>query len=608
MTIYKTIIIKDWSICMRKTRIILISLILLTTLSSCDTVNTGITTPSPSLTEAAIVTAVIPSPTDVPSETPIQIDTATTTTLPTKSSVMPTPTATAPIAPTPTENPGPRDIELDFLNDEFDRIEVLRDSNYVDITEYWASFQPFISSSWLIGYKPAGECLPTEPHDESDYCFKFYKDNEVYYAAASDLSHNSFGGSDRFYVLYNDVVYEYQVSNIALFHRAFAPAQEAEALLSDNAILLEPSIYNIMSDSVLLIRKMTYTDDIHYWGQEKYAVISAIANHYTKTLEQKPDDLKKYGIIRSYTYVYSSDIKIDVTLYGLSLWQKGLYAHVKMDNEEVWVTMDTCIKDIQAVLNDGSYYRIPCLVLNAPTLQLDGYDKVVLIHNNEKYDITEMWPSYLSPVGLCDWAEYMKADVLETDCRIVLEKEGEQLVIDVARTYEYAIAEGKGIYKIPYIESIIDAVIGSDLYKATDAFTDKNCLYKMLRASCIVQTDISDGNEKTYSIYKNTFEPALSLLTRYTKTLANKPYMDMYAWKQVDFFYKSEVISMTVWRITGDDDKGYVNISHDGTETWIEIHDAYIMFSFVGCDAWGNPWLLPDSASEYTMVPYNANR
>lgn len=589
---------------MKKVIGILLMLISLLALSSCGAVPTDTNTPNtsiqptPSLIESAVETAVIPSPTD----------TASATALPTETAIITTTTATPSITPIPTVNPGPMKIELDFMNDKFDRIEVFSDGNFIDITEYWSSFQQFISASWLIGYKPAGNSLPTEPHDESDYCFRFIKDNEVYYATTSNLSHNSFGGFDMFYILYNDVMYEYCLSNITLFHRAFAPAQEAEGLLSNNAILLEPSVYDIMSDSVLLIRKMTNTDDIHYWGQEKYAIISAIANHYTESLEQKPDDLKMYGIIHSYSYIYSADVKVDVTIYGLSLWRKGLYAHVKMNDDEVWITMNTCIKDIQGVLNDVSNYRIPYLSQNMPLLQLNIYDKVELIRKNEKYDITKMWPAYLSPVGLYNWAEYMKADALETDCRIVFKKEGEQLAIDVARTYEYVIVEGKGIYKVPYIESVIDAVISSDLYKASDTFTNKYYLYRMLRASCIVQTDISDGNEKTYSIFKNTFEPALSLLNRYKKTLTKKPDIDMYAWKQVDFFYKSEVISMTVWRITGDDDKGYVNISYNGTETWIEIHDAYIMFSFIGCEAWGNPWLLPNSSSAYTMLPYNASK
>ena len=278
---------------MKKVIGILIMLISLLALSSCGTVPTDTNTPNtsiqptPSLIESAAETAVIPSPTD----------TASVTALSTETAIISTTTATPSITPTPTVNPIPMKIELDFMNDKFDRVEVFSDGNFIDITEYWSSFQKFISASWLIGYKPATNSLPTEPHDESDYCFRFIKDNEVFYATTSNLSHNSFGGFDVFYVLHNDVLYEYCLSNIALFHRAFAPAQEAEGLLSNNAILLEPSVYDIMSDSVLLIRKMTNTDDIYYWGQEKYTIISAIANHYTESLEQKPDDLKMYGII-----------------------------------------------------------------------------------------------------------------------------------------------------------------------------------------------------------------------------------------------------------------------------------------------------------------------
>ncbi|MDD3094541.1 MAG: hypothetical protein PHV04_10530, partial [Clostridia bacterium] len=110
---------------MKKTRIILITLILLMTLSSCETVNIAITTPSPSMTEAATDAAVVPSPTDVPSETPIQTETVVT----------PVPTGTPIITPIPTENPGPRDIELDFLNDKFDKVEALVDGIYVDISD-----------------------------------------------------------------------------------------------------------------------------------------------------------------------------------------------------------------------------------------------------------------------------------------------------------------------------------------------------------------------------------------------------------------------------------------------------------------------------------------
>ncbi len=499
---------------------------------------------------------------------------------------------------------------IDFSADKFDKVEVVSGESYVDITEYWNSFQKFISASWFRYQQPASSSLATEPNiteGNSIGCIRFIKDNEVYYATAYMQSHNSFGGYDTFYVRHNDVMYIYEVSNIALFHRAFVPIRVEDSILTDNAVLLKPSVYDIMCDSALLIRKMNSTDDICYWGQEKYAVISAIVNQYTKTLDNKPDDLKKYGIIRNYTYVYSSATKVDVSIYGLSLWEKGVYAHIKMNGDEAWLVLDTCVKDIQTELNNINYYRIPGLTQNMPALELSGYDTIKMIHNDKEYDITEIWPSYLAPVGLCDWAEYLKADAMETDCRVILEREGEQLVIDVARMYEYAVVNGKGIYEIPYIESIIDAVIESDLHKAADALTNRNVLYKMYRSSLVYEKYILE-DRKGLSINKDTFEPIESLLIRHTETLSGKPDEEVYAWVEMDFFYKSEIIHMTVWRINDYGDVGYVNITCDGTNIWIKIQNAYLMFSYNGSDGWGNPWTLLDSLSEYVMVPYLDNK
>ena len=496
------------------------------------------------------------------------------------------------------------DFILDFSKDKFDKVEAFVDGNYVDITDCWNSFQRFISASWFRYYTPENRVLATEPRiDENSKCIKFTKDNEVYYGTAYPLTHNAFGGYDGFHVWHDHVMYRYAVSNITLFHRAFGYIGywEINNWTNQKNTIIKASVYDMMCDSPLLIRKMNRSGDLYYWGQEKYAVVSAIANHYTKTLEQKPDNLIKYGIRRYYTYVYSSITEIDVTLYAQSLWQKGLYAHIRMNDEEVWLVLDTCVKDIQAELNNCDYYKVPALTKDMAALKLNGYDKVTLINNDKEYDITNMWFVNFDNKGLCDWTEYTKAAPLKTDCKIILEKEGEKLVMNVARTYEYAVIEGKGLYVLPHIESIIDAVLQSDLHRAVDTLVKKSVLYKTYRSSFVFRRFFSEESKGYF--YKETFQPAQSLIIRYVETLTGKPDIETYKWVEKDFLYKADSIKMTVWRIDDYGDVGYVNLSGEGADIWFKIQDAYMMFSYRGCDAVGNPWVHLNFLPEYTMVP-----
>ncbi len=498
----------------------------------------------------------------------------------------------------------PRAYWLDISEVKFDKVEAFTDGDYVDVTDAWNSFQKFISHYQFLYFEPVLDSS-NQYIEAGGYRIRFTKDNEVYYGISSSMGHNSFGGHQEFRIRHDDTFQLIGVSNIDLFCRAFGYIHDFEKESWDlpNTDLLKVSVYDMMCDSPLLIRKMNRSGDLYYWGQEKYAVVSAIANHYTKTLEQKPDDLRKYGIIRNYTYVYSSETKVDVTIYALSLWQKGLYAHIRIKGQEVWLVLDTCVKDIQAVLNNGYNYRISH-AFKMDSLILGGYDKATLIYNDKEYDITNMWPMPYYSKGFLYWNSYTKADPLETDCKIILEKEGKKLVLNVARTYEYVVVEGKGLYHIPYLESLIDAVAKSDLHKSVDALVSKSILYKMFRASCNFYSD-----RGYYTFSQNTFEPVRYLLIRYLETLPERPDEATHLWETIDLLYKSENIKMSVWRTSNtvpgpyDTDIGYVNITSDGTDIWFKIREAYSLFSYRGCEAVDNPWILFNLLPEYVMVP-----
>lgn len=555
---------------MKKTRIILITLILLMTLSSCETVNIAITTPSPSMTEAATDAAVVPSPTDVPSETPIQTETVIT----------PVPTGTPIITPIPTENPGPRDIELDFLNDKFDKVEALVDGIYVDISDIWESFKGIIGKPILLEFNYEGMSTLSN--------IRFTKDGKEFMFGSWIKTNNAYTGSDRCFVMYewgNYVITTlYKIPNSSLFERIF----NVDSLHKDdqNGLVLNEyfggDVYQMMYDSPVL-----KYDNAYIWTPKKAIPIFNIAKYMKNSVDAKPDDIGSYTSVRNYTYIYSADISIFMDIYGKDTASKGVYANVRYEDNDIWLLLNCSIQDFDNGLSVDNAYHVPRGAVPVRDDEwFNGYEKIEAVYGDTVVDVTEYWYKYSDCIKICDWETYLNGPAMPVDYEYRMTKNGTIKTMGVSDMYDYFISEGDGLYYCDYLTSYRNAFIMTEEEDVIEGFLNRSIYQKMFKCAVL---DISQEYTEHRSILMNqkACQLATSLAYRITERLNGKPDIEIVKRSESTCYYKGEAISVIAWDIPGDGyDAGYVNILSSDTDIWLKIQNIQFLLGFLGVNDW----------------------
>ena len=543
------------------------------TLSSCDTVNTDIATPSPSLTEAATDTAVIPSPTDVPSETPVQTDTAVT----------PSPSGTPIITPTPTENPGPRNIELDFLNDKFDKIEVLINGSYVDVSGIWESFKEIMGKPVLETFTYHG----MTPYIEQ--CrMRFIKDGKEFMLSPWVKTNNAYGGSDRCFVLYKwstSVVYSmYKIPNISLFN-TILNIDYLEGDDETDLVLREyfgSDIYQMMYDS-----KVLKYDDSYIWTQKKTVPVYNIAKYMKNNISAKPNDLGSYTSVRNYTYIYPAGIQIKLDIYGKDTSGKGVYANVKYGDSDIWMTLDCSILDFDNGLSVNDAYHVPSVAVPVKDDEwFNGYEKIEAVYGDTVVDVTEYWYKYSDCIKICDWETYLSGPALPVEYEYRMTKNGTVKTMGVSDMYDYFISEGDGLYYCDYLTSYKNAFIMTEEEAVIEDFLNRSIFQKMFKGAVL---DISQQYTDNRSILMNqkACQLATSLVSRITEKLTGKPDIEITKRSESTCYYKGEAITVTAWDIPGDGyNLGYVNILSGDIDIWLKIQNIQFLLGFLGVNDW----------------------
>jgi hypothetical protein len=556
---------------MRKTRIILISLILMMTLSSCDTVNTDITTPSPSLTEAATGTAVIPSPTDVPSETPIQTETAVT----------PTPSATPFITPTQTENPGPKDIELDFLNDKFDKVEVLVDGSYVDVSGIWESLKEIMG-------KPVFRHFHELDRMTISNKIRFIKDGKEFMLSPLNRTNTAYRGSDYGTVSYqwsNTILHSsYYIPNISLFYAVlninYLERDDEMGLVLKE--YLGGDVFQMMYDS-----KVLKHDDSYIWTPKKTVPIYNIAKYMKNSIDAKPNNLVSYTIVRNYTYIYSVGIHILLDIYGKDESGKGVYANVKYGDNDIWMVLDCSILDFDNGLSVNDAYHVPSGAVPVRDDEwFNGYEKMELVYGDMVVDMTEYWYKYSNCVKICDWETYLSGPALSVDYVYRMTKNGTVKTMGVSDMYDYFISEGDGLYYCDYLASYRNAFIMTEEEAVIEGFLNRSIYQKMFQCAVLDITQVN-VDQRVILTNQRTNQLATSLAFRITEKLTGKPDIEITKRSESTCYYKGEAISVIAWDIPGDGyNAGYVNILSGDTDIWLKIQSIQFLLGFLGVNGW----------------------
>ena len=556
---------------MRKAISVLLILVSLLALSSCDEVQSGTNTPAPSLTENTTDTAVVPSSTDMASETA----------LPTETVVAPTPTATPFITPTPTPNPGPRNIELDFLNDRFDKVEALIDGSYVDVSDIWESFKQIMGKP-VFRYFDASDLMTIQNK------IRFIKDGREFMLSPLKRTSTSYGGSDYGTVSYqwsNTILHSsYYIPNISLFYTILnMDYLEREG---ETGLVLKKyfsgDVFQKMYDSTVL-----EYDGSYIWTPKKAVPIYNIAKHMKNRMDLKPDELGLYTIVRSYTYIYSLETRISLDIYGKDESGNGVYANVKCGDDDIWMVLDCSILDFDNGLSVNDTYHVPSGAIPVRDGEwFDGYEKIELVYGEAITDVTEFWYRNPDCVKICDWETYLSGPALPVEYEYRMTKNGTVKTMSVSDMYDYFISEGDGLYYCDYLTSYKNAFIMTEEEAVIEDFINRSIYQKMFLCAIL---DITKENEDYRNILMNqkACQFATSLAFRIKEHLNGKPDMEIVRRSESTCYYKGEVISVIAWDIPGDGyNLGYVNILSGDTDIWLKIQNIQFLLGFLGVNDW----------------------
>ncbi|MFA5154002.1 MAG: hypothetical protein WC554_15740 [Clostridia bacterium] len=555
---------------------ILFIIISLLALSSCGAVPTDTNAlnipiqPTPSLIESAAETAVIPSPTDA----------ASATALPTETAIITTTTATPIITPIPTENPGPRDIELDFLNDKFDKVEVLVDGSYVDVSGIWKSFKGIIGKPILQEFNYEGMSTLSN--------IRFTKDGKDFMFGSWIKTNNAYTGSDRCFVMYewgNYVITTlYKIPNSSLFARIF----NVDYLHKDdqNGLVLNEyfsgNVYQMMYDSPVL-----KYDNAYIWTPKKAVPIFNIAKYMKNSIDVKPDDIGSCTSVRNYTYIYSADISIFMDIYGKDTASKGIYANVRYEDNDIWLLLNCSIQDFDNGLSVDDAYHVPRGAVPVRDDEwFNGYEKIEAVYGDTVVDVTEYWYKYSDCIKICDWETYLNGPAMPVDYEYRMTKNGTVKTMGVSDMYDYFISEGDGLYYCDYLTSYRNAFIMTEEEEVIEGFLNRSIYQKMFKCAVL---DISQEYTEHRSILMNqkACQLATSLAYRITERLNGKPDIEIVKRSESTCYYKGEAISVIAWDIPGDGyDAGYVNILSSDTDIWLKIQNIQFLLGFLGVNDW----------------------
>jgi len=555
---------------------ILFIIISLLALSSCGAVPTDTNAlnipiqPTPSLIESAAETAVIPSPTDA----------ASATALPTETAIITTTTATPIITPIPTENPGPRDIELDFLNDKFDKVEVLVDGSYVDVSGIWKSFKGIIGKPILQEFNYEGMSTLSN--------IRFTKDGKDFMFGSWIKTNNAYTGSDRCFVMYewgNYVITTlYKIPNSSLFARIF----NVDYLHKDdqNGLVLNEyfsgNVYQMMYDSPVL-----KYDNAYIWTPKKAVPIFNIAKYMKNSIDVKPDDIGSCTSVRNYTYIYSADISIFMDIYGKDTASKGIYANVRYEDNDIWLLLNCSIQDFDSCLSVEDAYHVPRGAVPVRDDEwFNGYEKIEAVYGDTVVDVTEYWYKYSDCIKICDWETYLNGPAMPVDYEYRMTKNGTVKTMGVSDMYDYFISEGDGLYYCDYLTSYRNAFIMTEEEEVIEGFLNRSIYQKMFKCAVL---DISQEYTEHRSILMNqkACQLATSLAYRITERLNGKPDIGIVKRSESTCYYKGEAISVIAWDIPGDGyDAGYVNILSSDTDVWLKIQNIQFLLGFLGVNDW----------------------
>jgi len=509
---------------MKKIQTMLIFLILLMTLSSCDVVTTDIDTPTPSVTQTATETVITPSETSTPP--------------PTVTAVTPTPISTPFVTPTPTENPGPRNIELDFLHDKFDKIEVLIDGSYVDVSGYWESFKEIMGMPRIRSFY------------ESDLMggsgrLRFIKDGREFTLSSVKRTNTAYGGSDLCAVNYKwstTVVYSgYQIPNISLFNIVVGATytysdDEISSVLNE---YFGGDVYQLMYDS-----KVLKYDNSYIWTKKKTVPILNIAKYTKNNLDAKPSDLGLYTEVRHYTYIYSAGIQIMLDIYGKDTSGKGIYANVKYGDIDIWMTLDCSILDFDNSLSVNDAYHVPSGSVPVRDEEwFNGFEKIEAVYGDTAVDVTEYWYKSVECVKICDWETYKSGPALPVDYEYRMTKNGTVKTMGVSDMYDYFISEGDGLYYCDYLSSYKNAFIMTEEEAVIEGFLNRSVYQKMFKCAIL---DIIQENTDHRSILMNQKASQLadSLAFRITERLTGKPDIEITKRSESTCYYKGRLYQL----------------------------------------------------------------